>query len=158
LAIAWAVAEFLHDLGSRGVPTLFATHYHELVELEKSKLLTKNYNVSVKKWSNRVVFLRKLVPGGVNRSYGLAVANLAGLPKKVLQRAEEVLADLTRQGTHLIRPGVRQESLFSIPDQNEDPLRTLLKEIEAIKTDELSPRAALDLIAELKDKASEALS
>ncbi len=94
LSIAWAVAEALHDRNGRGVRTLFATHYHELTELVTSKPRVKNYNIAVKEWNNRVIFLRKLVPGGTSRSYGIQVARIAGVPEEVLERAKEILENL----------------------------------------------------------------
>jgi DNA mismatch repair protein MutS len=158
LAIAWAVAEYLHDLGGRGVPTLFATHYHELVELARHKPLTRNYNVSVKKWGESVVFLRKLAPGGVNRSYGLDVASIAGLPKQVIKRAREVLSDLGKQAPGLIRGQDQRANLINLSGLKDDGPTSLAREIQGIKTEELTPLAALNLIVELKTKALEVLS
>lgn len=94
LSIAWAVAEALHDLGGKGVRTLFATHYHELTELVSTKEKVKNFNVAVRKWKDEIIFLRKLVPGGTSRSYGIEVAKLAGLPDTVIRRAKEILQNL----------------------------------------------------------------
>jgi DNA mismatch repair protein MutS len=92
LSIAWSVAEYLHTtLRAR---TLFATHYHELVELARLLPATKNYNVAVREWGDHIVFLRKIVPGGTDKSYGIQVARLAGLPAPVLKRAKEVLRQL----------------------------------------------------------------
>jgi len=92
LSIAWAVAEYLHTtLRAR---TLFATHYHELTELARLLPATKNYNVAVREWGDQIVFLRKIVPGGTDKSYGIQVARLAGLPAPVLKRAKEVLRQL----------------------------------------------------------------
>jgi DNA mismatch repair ATPase MutS len=130
LAIAWAVAEYLHDHGGRGVPTLFATHYHELVDLAKSKPLTVNYNVSVKKWEGKVIFLRKLVPGGTSRSYGLAVAALAGLPKAVTRRAGQILKELLEHAKKTIRPQIRPKGLFETQSPLEDEDLTLLGDLE----------------------------
>jgi DNA mismatch repair protein MutS len=159
LAIAWAVAEYLHDLAGRGVPTLFATHYHELIELEKYKPLTRNYNVSVKKWGERIVFLRKLSPGGTSRSYGLAVAGLAGLPAKVIKRAQDVLADLASDSKKIIRSDRRPGSLFpEEPRIEDDPKTRLLRQMESLKIEELTPLEALNILTRLKDEASEALS
>lgn len=94
LSIAWAVAEYIHDhIKAR---TLFATHYHELVDLAETKVGVKNFNIAVREWNNQVIFLRKLVPGGVNRSYGIQVAKLAGLPSEILDRAREVLENLEK--------------------------------------------------------------
>ncbi len=92
LSIAWAVAEFLHN--SVGAKTLFATHYHELTELAVTLPRVKNYNVAVREWHDQVIFLHKILPGGTDKSYGIQVARLAGLPKEVLARAKEVLGNL----------------------------------------------------------------
>jgi DNA mismatch repair protein MutS len=94
LSIAWAVAEALHDRNARGVRTLFATHYHELTELVATKERVKNFNIAVKEWNDQIIFLRKLVPGGTSRSYGIQVARLAGLPQAVIERAREILDNL----------------------------------------------------------------
>jgi DNA mismatch repair protein MutS len=91
LSIAWAVAEYLHDLNHLGVKTLFATHYHELTDLVLTKQRVKNYNIAVKEWNEEIIFLRKLVEGGTNRSYGIQVARLAGIPEKVIKRAKVIL-------------------------------------------------------------------
>lgn len=98
LSIAWAVAEFLHDLRGAGVKTLFATHYHELTELAAIKSRVKNFNIAVKEWNDEIIFLHKLVEGGTNRSYGIQVARLAGVPDKVIQRAKKVLSSIEKTG------------------------------------------------------------
>jgi DNA mismatch repair protein MutS len=94
LSIAWAVAEFLHDTADKGVRTLFATHYHELTDLIATKPRVKNFNIAVKEWNDQIIFLRKLVPGGTSRSYGIQVAQIAGLPREVIERAREILDNL----------------------------------------------------------------
>jgi DNA mismatch repair protein MutS len=91
LSIAWAVAEYLHDLRQKGVKTLFATHYHELTELAELKPRVINLNIAVREWNDEIIFLRKLVPGGTNRSYGIQVARLAGIPAEVIARAKKIL-------------------------------------------------------------------
>jgi DNA mismatch repair protein MutS len=92
LSIAWSVAEFLHDeIRAR---TLFATHYHELTELEMTRPGVKNFNVAVREWNDQIIFLRKIVPGGADKSYGIQVARLAGLPAPVIARAKEILGNL----------------------------------------------------------------
>ncbi|MDR2455736.1 MAG: DNA mismatch repair protein MutS [Deltaproteobacteria bacterium] len=158
LAIAWAVAERLHDLGGRGVATLFATHYHELIELSRHKSMVRNYNVSVKRWGDSIVFLRKLAPGGVNRSYGLDVASLAGLPPQVVKRAREVLSDISRQGSGLIRPTQARGNLLTLAGIGQDGPRALAREIAGLKAEELTPMEALSLLAELRRRAQEVLS
>jgi DNA mismatch repair protein MutS len=94
LSIAWSVAEFLHDkIKAR---TLFATHYHELTKLAESRTGVCNFNVAVREWNEQIIFLRKIVPGGADKSYGIQVARLAGLPKEILDRAKEILAHLEK--------------------------------------------------------------
>ncbi len=92
LSIAWSVAEYLHD--AVGARTLFATHYHELTDLEVTRPGVKNYNVAVREWNDQIIFLRKIVRGGADKSYGIQVARLAGLPGSVLERAKEILGNL----------------------------------------------------------------
>ncbi|THB74787.1 MAG: DNA mismatch repair protein MutS, partial [Desulfobacteraceae bacterium] len=91
MSIAWAVAEYLHDLDDKGVKTLFATHYHELTQLEQEKTRIKNFNIAVKEFNDNIVFLRRLVEGGTNKSYGIQVARLAGVPDQVIIKAKSVL-------------------------------------------------------------------
>jgi DNA mismatch repair protein MutS len=112
MSLAWAVAEYLHD--RIGAKTLFATHYHELCELARVKKKVKNFAVMVREWRDEIVFLHKLTPGGVNRSYGIQVARLAGLPETVIKRALQILEDLER-GEDLRVPGAVdvQLDLFS---------------------------------------------
>lgn len=159
LSIAWAVAEFLHDHPSLRPKTLFATHYHELTELALTKERVKNYNVAVKEWGGEIIFLRKIVEGGTNRSYGIQVARLAGLPQKVIDRAKEILSNLEKgelDATGMPKiattkiPALKpkpplQPSLFVQPD----PIRSELKKI---KTDQLTPLEALNILDELKKK------
>jgi DNA mismatch repair protein MutS len=94
LSIAWSVAEFLHDkIKAR---TLFATHYHELTKLAEERSGVRNFNVAVREWNEQIIFLRKIVPGGADKSYGIQVARLAGLPKEILDRAKHILANLEK--------------------------------------------------------------
>jgi DNA mismatch repair protein MutS len=96
LSIAWAVAEFLHN--EVKAKTLFATHYHELTELALSMTGVKNFNVAVREWHDQIIFLRKILPGSADKSYGIQVARLAGLPKPVLDRAKSILRNLEENG------------------------------------------------------------
>ncbi len=159
LSIAWAVAEYLHDHPSLRPKTLFATHYHELTELTLTKERVKNYNVAVKEWGGEIIFLRKIVEGGTNRSYGIQVARLAGLPQKVIDRAKEILSNLEKGELDALgmpkiattkiaalkpKPPL-QPSLFHQPD----PVRS---ELRRIKTDQLTPLEALNILDELKKK------
>ncbi|MBN1356877.1 DNA mismatch repair protein MutS [bacterium] len=152
LSIAWAVAEHIHQIGAR---TLFATHYHELTELSERLTGVKNFNVEVREWNDRVIFLRKVVPGGVDRSYGIQVARLAGIPAPVLQRAREVLDALEMQerGRLPETPGIprsryRQLELFI----SEPP--ELLKELKTLDIDNLTPLEALRILNQWKKKFS----
>jgi DNA mismatch repair protein MutS len=101
LSIAWSIAEFLHDRTK--ARTLFATHYHELTELEMTRAGVKNYNVAVREWNEQIIFLRKIIRGGADKSYGIQVARLAGLPPEVIARAKEVLSNL--EGSELNADG-----------------------------------------------------
>jgi DNA mismatch repair protein MutS len=94
ISIAWAVAEHLHGGGGSGPRTLFATHYHELTKLADSMPRLRNWSVAVKEWKDEIVFVRRVVPGAADRSYGIQVARLAGMPPAVVQRAREILAGL----------------------------------------------------------------
>jgi len=93
LSLAWAIIEYLHD-SSRGAATLFATHYHELTDLAEVNARVCNYNVAVKEWNDQIIFLRKVVEGAADKSYGIHVAKLAGIPSSVVHRAEEILKTL----------------------------------------------------------------
>lgn len=96
LSIAWAVAEYIHDAAHLGARTLFATHYHQLTDLGITKEGVRNLNIAVKEWGDRIIFLRKILEGGTNRSYGIQVAGLAGVPDEVIARAKEILENLER--------------------------------------------------------------
>src|SRR4051794_32338004 len=155
LSIAWAVAEFLATNAKVRPKTLFATHYHELTDLADATPGVVNFHVAAREWKDDIIFLRKIVPGRSDRSYGIQVARLAGLPKTVIDRAREILTalerdELTRGG----RPSVsgtpsdpqRQLGLFQAP-AGDDGLR---KRIAALDVDQMTPMAALTLLAELK--------
>jgi DNA mismatch repair protein MutS len=94
LAIAWAVVEHLHRDAERGPRTLFATHYQELTQLERHLPRLRNFSVAVKEWNDEIVFVRRVVPGAADRSYGIQVARLAGMPPAVVQRARDILGGL----------------------------------------------------------------
>ena len=145
LSLAWAVAEHLHDLDGAGVKTLFATHYHELTELAATHPRVKNFNVAVKEYQGSIVFLRRLAPGGVSRSYGLAVARLAGLPEPVLARAREILARLEQEGPPAPTPddsGAGQLALFAAERH------PLLQKLAELDLSGLTPLQALNLLSE----------
>ncbi len=104
LSIAWAVAEHLHD--TTGCRTLFATHYHELTDLSNTKAAVANYNVAVREWNDEIIFLHKILPGAADKSYGIQVARLAGLPKQVVERAKSILSHLE---LHSLKPEAKKQ-------------------------------------------------
>src|SRR6266404_1349172 len=123
LSIAWSVAEFLHDkIKAR---TLFATHYHELTKLAAERKGVCNFNVAVREWNEQIIFLRKIVAGGADKSYGIQVARLAGLPKEILDRAKEILAHLENPNGAVGHEKKRRRSTKSMP-QSEKPQLDLL--------------------------------
>jgi DNA mismatch repair protein MutS len=148
MSIAWAVLEYLHKLGPR---TLFATHYRELTALASDMERVRNVNVLVKEWGDKIVFVRKVVGGAADRSYGIQVARLAGLPEPVVKRAKEVLASLEngRMG-QLGKPGVaRRKDQLDLFSEN---ARSLVREIAGVDTERMTPIEALRTLDELKRK------
>jgi DNA mismatch repair protein MutS len=157
LAIAWAVSEFLHNEKTIQAKTLFATHYHELTELALLYPKIKNYNVTVEEWENKIIFLRKIIPGGTDNSYGIHVAQMAGLPRTVIERAREILTNLEanelspnrtpklakRHAGRDVDPG--QISLFTPAAPS-----ILEKELKRIDVNKLTPLEALLKLNELK--------
>ena len=124
LSIAWSVAEFLHDkIKAR---TLFATHYHELTKLAEERSGVCNFNVAVREWNDQIIFLRKIVPGGADRSYGIQVARLAGLPKEILDRAKEILSHLEAPNGALAEPVKSKEAKSRRHKKTEKPQLDLL--------------------------------
>ena len=152
MAIARAVVEFLHNRPELAARTLFATHYHELVELEAVLPRVRNYNVAVTEQGGEVVFLHRILPGGADRSYGVYVAQLAGLPKPVVLRAQELLEELEASSGGASRPakGRREESpqlpLFAANS-------ALLRELAEVDADSLTPLQALTRLYELAERA-----
>jgi DNA mismatch repair protein MutS len=124
LSIAWSVAEFLHDkIKAR---TLFATHYHELTKLAAERTGVCNLNVAVREWNEQIIFLRKIIPGGADKSYGIQVARLAGLPKEILDRAKEILAHLENSNGAAEQPKARRKRSASTMPKAEKPQLDLL--------------------------------
>jgi DNA mismatch repair protein MutS len=152
LSIAWAVAEFIHNHPELGAKTLFATHYHELVDLADILPRVKNFNVAVAEEGDKVIFLHKIVPGGTDRSYGIHVAQLAGLPKSVIVRAQEVLAELESHVSKKSKVPRRKASL-QIPLFTQGSL--LADEITQLDIDSMSPLEAITKLYELKRMAKE---
>jgi DNA mismatch repair protein MutS len=160
MAIARAVVEYIHNEPRLRCRTLFATHYHELQDLARERPRVRNLTVSVREVGDQVVFLRKLVPGGASRSYGIEVARLAGLPAEVLARAREILKNLEAlevdEGGHaaLARGGRGEASagqlgLFAPPDPRLEALR---RDLGGLDVETLRPLDALNLLAEWKKR------
>lgn len=152
LAIAWALIEYLHGKPEQAARTLFATHYHELTKLEGILPRLKNYNVAVREYDEKVIFLRKIVPGGASRSYGIHVAQMAGVPLPVIQRANEILSELD-SGEISVRSDEIQEPTptfdtqqMSLFDKQEHILREKLK---GLKLDQMTPLEAMVLLDEM---------
>ncbi len=124
LSIAWSVAEFLHD--KTKARTLFATHYHELTKLAQERKGVANFNVAVREWNEQIIFLRKIVPGGADKSYGIQVARLAGLPKQILDRAKDILAHLERPNGATERRPRKRSTKKPIAASREKPQLDLL--------------------------------
>jgi DNA mismatch repair protein MutS len=156
LSIAWAVAEYLHDLKGKGVKTLFATHYHELTELAETKPRVKNFNIAVKEWNDEIIFLRKLLTGGTNRSYGIQVARLAGIPATVVKKAKKILARIesedrlavmkvVNQSQKEVKKGHQQLHLFSKPN------RHIIEMLQTIDISNMTPIEALNRLHQLQE-------
>jgi DNA mismatch repair protein MutS len=151
ISIAWAMVEYIHNHPRLQSKTLFATHYHELTELARFLPRVRNYNVAVVEEGDQVVFLHKIVPGGADRSYGIHVAQLAGLPKPVIRRAEEILDNLEeevqRSPTGAPKRRVAQQLTFLAAS---DPV---LDELKGLDISTMSPLEAINKLYELQEKA-----
>ncbi len=155
ISIAWAVAEYIHD--TLGSMTLFATHYHELTELALTKERIKNFTISVREWNDKIIFLRKLKPGGASRSFGIQVGKLAGLPEDVIARAKEILHNLEKgEFDYTGRPRLAkrdkdektssQLTFFNIVNSE------VVEELKRIDLNTLTPVEALNILYNLKKK------
>ena len=156
ISIAWAIAEFLHNHPTAQAKTLFATHYHELNELTNSFNRIKNFNVSVKEVGNKVIFLRKLVPGGSEHSFGIHVAKMAGMPPKLIARANEILKRLEQErtgGEHIkdsikkVQAQAYQLQMFAIDDPVLEKIRDMLNNLDV---NTLTPVEALMKLDEIQ--------
>jgi DNA mismatch repair protein MutS len=158
LSIAWATVEYIHDEKHIGARTLFATHYHQLTDLAVTKEGVKNFNIAVKEWGDRIIFLRKIMEGGTNRSYGIQVARIAGVPDEVIVRAKEILNNLEKgefdevgmpkiaRGRKTAHKDKAQLSLF----MNEEDV--VMNELKALDVINMTPLEALQKISAWKDK------
>ncbi|MDD3739982.1 MAG: DNA mismatch repair protein MutS, partial [Bacteroidales bacterium] len=161
ISIAWAIAEYIHEHPTAKAKTLFATHYHELNEMEKSFKRIRNYNVSVQELKDKVIFLRKLQPGGSEHSFGIHVAQMAGMPKSIVYRAKKILEQLEGSAKDVSLDGKLNKSVEKIgPNRDgyqlsffqlDDPvLSQIRKEIQGLDIDSLTPLEALNKLSEIK--------
>jgi len=150
ISIAWAIVEYLHEKAGAQAKTLFATHYHELNQMAEQYIRVKNFHIAVKERGQKVLFLRKMISGGVEHSFGIHVAGMAGMPRRVLLTAEEILKRMEagrEQPPSVERP--KQLSFFQL----EDPLLQALKrDIESLDLNRMTPLEAFDALRELKRK------
>jgi DNA mismatch repair protein MutS len=156
LSIAWAVAEHLHDLRQKGVKTLFATHYHELTELADRKPRVANFNIAVREWNDEIIFLRKLVPGGTHRSYGIQVARLAGIPAEVIAHAKQILWRIENGEHSFARSEASAGSRRSAPlqlDLFRPATSEVIERLREVDIARMSPLEALNLLSRLQDLA-----
>ena len=161
MSIAWAVAEYLHDLNQRGVKTLFATHYHELTKLELTKPRVKNFNIAVKEFNDNIVFLRRLVKGGTNKSYGIQVARLAGVPDGVIENAKHILAGIEQKNSSTPPAPLpkkakpkgkrkkRDDHQLDLFKSNEQSIKKIL---ETIDISSMTPLEAMNVLNDLKQR------
>ncbi|MCK4785423.1 MAG: DNA mismatch repair protein MutS [Desulfobacteraceae bacterium] len=158
LSIAWAVAEYLHDWKGQGIKAVFATHYHELTDLALTKRRVKNCNVAVKEWNDEIIFLRKLVDGSTNRSYGIQVARLAGVPEDVVKRAREILKNIEAgefDGVGIPQVGRSQKGADSISGVQLPLFNTtdqvVINTLKKMDIDTITPLEALNRLHALKE-------
>jgi len=157
ISIAWSIVEYIHEHPHMRAKTMFATHYHELNEMEKSFKRVKNYNVSVKEVDKRVIFLRKLVRGGSNHSFGIHVAKMAGMPPSVVKRANEILKQLEKNSSkeELTKPlkevsETREGCQLSFFQLDDPVLKAIRDEIKNLDINNLTPIQALNKLNEIK--------
>ena len=157
ISIAWAMVEYIHEQPEGRAKTLFATHFHELNEMEASFSRIRNFNVSIKELDDRIIFLRKLVPGGSEHSFGIHVARMAGMPRSVVKRANEILEELERTGgeKNLSKPvsslaGQREGLQMSFFQLDDPVLKQIRDQIAGLDIDHLTPVEALNKLNEIK--------
>jgi DNA mismatch repair protein MutS len=158
ISIAWAIVEYIHEHPKNRAKTLFATHYHELNEMERSFKRVKNFNVSVKEIDKKVIFMRKLVPGGSEHSFGIHVARMAGMPKSIVRRADEILKQLESDNRQQEIKGKPMKKLASAAEgyqlsffQLDDPVLSQVRdEIKSLDVNNLTPMEALNKLNDIK--------
>ena len=155
LSIAWSVIEYIHSKKNIGAKTLFATHYHELTQLEESFEGVKNYNIAVKKYGDNITFLRKIVPGGADQSYGIEVAGLAGVPEPVIKRAKEILHMIENDECMEINVKSRQEESSPQMGFEDSEALKLARELKKLDATTFTPIEAMNKLYELSQRAKE---
>lgn len=153
ISIAWSIVEYLHDMTAHRPKTLFATHYHELNELENTHARVKNFHITNKEVGNKIIFLRKLAPGGSRHSFGIHVAKIAGMPPQLINRANEILAQLESQ--HIESPMEQiaakpQKVQLSIFDAHSDTFKDIREKLDSVDINRLTPVEALLKLSEIK--------
>jgi len=163
LSLAWSIVEYIHNNPKISAKTLFATHYHELTELENILPRVKNFNIVVKEWNDKIIFLRKIERGSADQSYGIQVARLAGVPEKVIKRAKQILLNLEE---HEISPQglsstakkqlsnypTNQLDIFDAIIEKSEEKNEILETIRDLDVNKLTPLEAINKLSELKDK------
>jgi len=153
LALAWAITE--HIANNIRCRTLFATHYHELTELSDLLANVKNLNVAVREWADEVIFLHRIVPGGTDKSYGIHVAKLAGVPRQIISRSTEILADL--ENTFAKEARTEKLTPHKTKQQNTDLLfvqknRSVLEKLKNSDLENLTPIQAINLLEQIRNE------
>ena len=162
LSLAWSIVEYIHNNKKIAAKTLFATHYHELTELENVLPKVKNFNIIVKEWNDQIIFLRKIERGCADQSYGIQVARLAGVPKRVITRAKQILEnleehELSAQGLSAtarkqLASSSTQMDIFDAIIDKVDKKKELLDEIKNIDVENITPLEAIKILSDLQDK------
>jgi len=150
LSLAWAITEYIHNNTKTQAKTLFATHYHELVDLADQLDRAINLNVAVKEFGSKIVFLKKIISGGADKSYGVHVAEMAGLPKAVVQRAKELLIIHSN-----LNNNIQLEAEFEVKSQMDlfsEKEIAFKEELDSINVNDITPLEALSKLDELKKK------
>jgi DNA mismatch repair protein MutS len=152
VSLAWALAEYIHERRSLGARTLFATHYHELAELARKLKGIKNYNVIVREWNEEIIFLRKIVPGSTDKSYGLHVARLAGIPSQIIERAKDILVNMENSNVSKDRKSDNNDKKTKQLDLFDISSHPVLEELNQININAITPLEALSVLQKLKEK------
>jgi DNA mismatch repair protein MutS len=152
MSIAKAVLEYVADKKKIGAKALFATHYHELTEMENEISGVKNYNIAVKKRGDDIIFLRRIVPGGADQSYGIEVAKLSGIPSAVIKRAKEILSETESQGVITYKKVADTSSQMPLEIKQ---AMDIMDELRTVDVNTLTPIESMRMLYDLANKAKE---